>query len=186
MYPARSSTAFLGSGWRSVSSSSQPKSYYLTQQEQIGGRSVSGAFQNWCELRPRVRSHVISCQHVCVCVWGGLDLLAQFVLSLSSELENVLMNSPSSLSPSFCRIGREWNVSLSYSGWPWLWFAVSLNIDATHHSLIIIFQHKSCTFNLLVILFHHQNLISRQRLLEKYDICSKGNIIKISGSAASA
>lgn len=39
----------------------QLKSYYLTQQEQIAGQSVSG------ELIQRAGSHVISCQHV-LCV----------------------------------------------------------------------------------------------------------------------
>uniref|UniRef100_A0A4W6FDP1 rhomboid protease n=1 Tax=Lates calcarifer TaxID=8187 RepID=A0A4W6FDP1_LATCA len=36
---------FLGSGWRSSSSFCQLKSYYLTQQDQIGGQSVSGDFK---------------------------------------------------------------------------------------------------------------------------------------------
>ncbi len=138
----------------------------------------------WIETQGEISCHFMSpcvCVCVCVCVWGGLDLLAQFFLSLSSEFEFVLMNSPSSLSPSFCRIGREWSVSLSYSGWPWLWFAVSPNIDATlpfHLSLIIVFQQKSCTFNLFVILFHHENLISQQRSLEKYDFAPKAAILK--------
>lgn len=176
MYQARSSAAFCVSGWRSLSSSSQLKSYYLTQQEQIGGQSVSGAFQNWCELRQRARSHVISCQRVLVCVWGGFDLLAQFVLSLSSELENVLMNSPSSFSLSFCRIGREWSVSLSYSGWPWLWFAVSLNKDAT-----LLFQLSFRRIVLVsacdIIPSPEFNFTAKVPLLEKYDFAPMATIL---------
>lgn len=42
-----------------------------------------------------------------------------------------------------CRIGREWSVSSSYSGWPWLLFAVSLNKDIMFFLLpLIIIQRK--------------------------------------------
>lgn len=74
MYPATSFTAFLRSVWRSLCSSSPSKSYYLTQQEQTGGHSVSGAFKidvnsdKGYNLRSfQVVMHVCLCVCECVC-----------------------------------------------------------------------------------------------------------------------
>lgn len=69
MYPATSFTAFLRSVWRSLCSSSPLKSYYLTQQEQTGGQSVSGAFK--IDVNSDKGHNLRSFQvvmHVCLCV----------------------------------------------------------------------------------------------------------------------
>lgn len=62
IHPARHSTSLLALGWKSLSPSSQLESHYLTQQEQTGGQSVSGALRDDAN---RTRSHVVSWQHVC-------------------------------------------------------------------------------------------------------------------------
>ncbi len=127
-YPARSSTAFLGSGWSSLSSSSSAE-IILSDTARTDCQSVClWGFSKlmWIETEGEILCHFMShlCVCVCVCVSRGFvcvsrgfDLLAQLALSSWSELENVLMSSTFSLY--FCRTGREWSVSLSYSGWPW-------------------------------------------------------------------
>lgn len=69
------------------------------------------------------------------------------------------MISPLSLSL-LCRIGQEWSVSLSYFGWPWLWFAVSLNKYATLPLLTLLVQQKSFA----VLLLQHQKLIMSKQM----------------------
>lgn len=135
-YPVRSSPSLFGV--RERGNFVFLLSSEITLSNTVGTDWGSGwlwGYQSWRELGES------SCHFMtaCVCVWGGLDLLAQFVLSFSSELEKgpSELLYPLFLSLSFCRIGREWSVSLSYSGWPWLWFAVSLNKDDPHPFLLI-------------------------------------------------
>lgn len=87
------------------------------------------------------------------------------------------MISPLSLSL-LCRIGQEWSVSLSYFGWPWLWFAVSLNKYATLPLLTLLVQQKSFAvllfspnatiISFLALELQHMKDFS---LLRHYDCC---------------
>lgn len=125
---------------------------------------------------------------VCVCV----SVYVRRTFSSSSVcsvfiIRNVFHYDFSTLSLSLlCRIGQEWSVSLSYFGWPWLWFAVSLNKYAPLPLLTLLVQQKSFA----VLLLQHQKLImSKQMFLflkKKVFIFSKCYNNKLSGFGASA
>lgn len=138
-----------------------PKSYYLTQQEQIVGQGVSGAFRTDMNWYRRIWCHSMS--ECVLCVSRSIQTRSPGLFFIIRN-SDVFLLSVSSLG----RTGREWSVSLSYSGWPWLWFAVSLKRLMTHslirlsltqfHPLHFISHHRSFIRGIFLCLFFYWNI----------------------------